>query len=189
MQVGVMKTDHGPHPADKWALATTGKLMQAVFGKDTAETVGQRKLEIELLDILMDHHSRVKANERGKIEEHGMERLFHPLDPREHCPAVVSEIVAEAKKIGNVEIADPDNPGKFKTVDLGAHFGKPEVQGELAKAIGGHFATSMDIERSWHADRNAGHPDAKAYHEARRNHGGALVHDAAHLYRKAPAQG
>lgn len=184
MRVGIMTTNGGPHPADKWALVTAGQIMEGVFGKDTAETIGARKLEIALLDILLDHHGKVQTRERGKISEHGMDRLFHPVDPREHCAAVVAEIVAEAKKIGRVEIADPEKPGQTKTVDLGAHFEKPEVQQVLAGLIGAHFATSMDIERQWHADRNKDHPDARAFREAHTAHGGAHVHAHAHKYRK-----
>jgi hypothetical protein len=187
MQVGVMTTNGGPHPADKWALTTTGQIMQAVFSKPAAETAGARKFEIALLDILAPHHEHVQKHERGKIEEHGITRLSHPIDPREHCAAVVADIAAAALKAGSVVVPDPDRPGETITVDLGAHFAKPEVQAALAGLIGSHFASAMDIERSWHADRNAHHDEAKAYHKARNEHGAALVHAHIHKYRPGHA--
>ncbi len=185
MQVGVMITNGGPHPADKWAVTTAGQILMAVFSQAAAETVGARKLELALLDILLDHHENVQTHERGKLDEHGLDRLAQPVDPHPHCPAVVAAIVAEAKKIGKVQVPDPDKPGELKTIDLGDHFEKPEVQKVLAGLIGAHFATAMDIERSWHADRNAHHPEAKAYREARATHGAAQAHAHIHKYRKA----
>jgi hypothetical protein len=176
MQVGVLITDGGPHSADKWALATTNQIMQAAFSSAAAETAGARKFEIALLDILGPHHDKVQKHERGKIEEHGLDRLGHPIDPREHCAEVVAEITAAARRAGTVE-----------GVDLGAHFSKPDVQAALAGLIGAHFASSMDIERSWHADRNIHHPEAKAYHKARTEHGAAHVDAHIHKYRAAPA--
>jgi hypothetical protein len=177
MQVGILTTDGGPHSADKWALTTTGQILQAVFSTAASETAAARKFEIALLDILAPHHEKVQTHERGKIAEHGMYRLGHPVDPREHCGAVVAEIVAAAHAAGSVTDA------KGEEIDLGAHFDKPEVQAALAGLIGAHFASAMDIERSWHADRNAHHPEAKAYRAARTEHGAAHVH--AHIQRGA----
>jgi len=183
MQVGILKTDGGPHSPDKWALATTGQIMQAVFSTSAGETAAARKFEIALLDILAPHHEKVQLHERGKIEEHGLDRLAHPVEPQLHCDAVVADIAAAALAAGSVTAPDPDKPGEVKTIDLGAHFAKPDVQEALAGLIGAHFASAMDIERSWHADRNAGHPEAKAYRAARTEHGAAHVHAHIHKYR------
>jgi len=175
MQVGIMVTNGGPHPADKWAVTTAGQIIQSVFSSGAADTVGARKFEMALLDLLQPHHENVQTSERGKIERGGMKRLAEPIDPREHCDAVVAEVAAAAKKVGKIKIPDPDTGGE-KEVDLGEHFAKKEVQAVLAGMIGSHFATAMDIERSYHADKNASNPEAKAYREARANHGAANVH-------------
>jgi hypothetical protein len=87
----------------------------------------------------------------------------------------VAEISAAAKNIGKIKVPDADT-GAEKEVNLGEHFAKPEVQVALAGLIGSHFATAMDIERSWHADKNADHPEARAYRAARTAHGAANVH-------------
>lgn len=183
MQVGILITNGGPHTADKWALTTTSQIMQAVFSASAAETAAARKFENALLDILSPHHDKVQKHERGKIEEHGMDRLSHAIDPRPHCDAVVAEIAAAAAKADPVVVPDPDRPGEMKTIDLGAHFAKADVQAALAGLIGAHFASSMDIERSWHADKNAHHPEAKAYRKARTEHGAAHVQAHIHKYR------
>jgi len=194
MQVGILTTNDGLHSADKWALTTTGQIMQAVFSTAAAETIGARKFELELLDILAPHYDKVQKHERGKIEEHGMERLSQPVDPREHCDAVVADIVSAAVKIGVVAVPDLEKPpihaedGKpvyhMKDVDLGEHLGRPEARAALAGMVGAHFASAMDIERSWHADRNADHPEARAYRKARTEHGAAHVHAHIHRYRE-----
>jgi hypothetical protein len=178
MQVGILTTDGGPHSADKWALATTGQILQAVFSTAASETAAARKFEIALLDILAPHHEKVQTHERGKIAEHGMDRLGHPIDPREHCDEVVAAIVAAGHAAGSVVNAEG------VTIDLGAHFDKPDVQAALAGLVGAHFASAMDIERSWHADRNAHHPEAKAYRAARTEHGAAHVHAHIHAHRQ-----
>jgi hypothetical protein len=178
MQVGVMITNGGPHSADKWAATTASQLMDSVFSAEAQQTIGAKTFELELLKILSPHHDKVHKHERDKIEEHGMDRLAHPIDPREHCAEVVSAIAEAAKQIGKMDV--PDGNGGTKTVDLGAHFAQPEVQEKLAGLIGSHFATSMDIERSWHADRNANDPVAQAYRKARLDHGAAHAH--AHIH-------
>lgn len=179
MHVAIMKTNGGPHPAEKWALTTVGEIMQAVFGIRDAETATQRKLEIALLDALERQHGAVQRHERGKIAELGVGRLAQPLDPSEHLGAPIEDMVDATRAVGQVEMADPDNPGKTKMVDVAAHFARPEVQEQLRLLIGRHFATSMDVERSWHADRNPDDPVAKAYRAARRDHGGHRAHEHA----------
>lgn len=189
MQIGIMKTNGGPHPADKWAIVTVSQIMQGVFGISNAETVSQRKLELAMLDAIEKHHHHVQHHERSKIAEHGMDRLTHPLDPTEHLDDPVSELVAATKAIGEVEMADSDNPGNTKMVNVAAHFAKPDVQEQLRLLIGRHFATSMDIERSTHADRHRDHPVAKAYRHARAEHGGHRAHEhAAAAAKEAPAK-
>jgi hypothetical protein len=184
MQVGIMVTNGGPHSADKWAVTTAGQILQSVFSVDAADTVGARKFEMACLDILLPHHEKVQTGERGKLAKDGMKRLATPIDPREYCDVAVQEIAAAAQKIGKIKVPDPDMSGETKEVDLGEHFANPEVQQKLAGLIGAHFATAMDIERSWHADKNADDQEAKAYSAARAAHGGGNVHAHIQNYRK-----
>jgi hypothetical protein len=78
----------------------------------------------------------------------------------------------------------PDEAGGEKEVDLGEHFAKKEVQAALAGLVGSHFATAMDIERSYHADKSADSQEAMAYRAARANHGGGNVHAHISKYQK-----
>lgn len=176
MQVSIMKTSGGPHSAEKWAMTTVGQIMQAVFGIANAETVSQRKLEIAMLDALEHHHGVVQKHERDQIAKDGVNRLAHTLDPSNHVDDPIADLVTATKAVGQVEMADPDNPGQTKKVDVAAHFARADVQEQLKLLIGNHFATSMDIERSFHADRNADHPVAQAYRKARHQHGAHRVH-------------
>lgn len=178
MQIMMMKTNGGPHPAGKWAIVTAGQIMRSVFGVDNAEAASQRKLELAILDVFEKHHDKVQTHERGKITEHGIDRLTHPLEPAEHIDDTLADFMNACKTVGPIEAArladDPDVGSR--TVDVAAHFAKPEVARQIKLIIGGHTSASMGIERSWHADRNADHPVARAYRAARHEHGPHLAH-------------
>ena len=146
--IGVLATDGGPHPADKWAEATASHIVDIashVAGERRAAAV---KLEAAIIDILGGHHTTIQDGERAKIVEHGHDRLGHDLDPEHHLSVddAVTEIVAAAK--GTPWEAD---------------FAKPEMAEHLKALLAQHFRTSMHIERSWHSDRHPDTTHAKAF--------------------------
>ncbi len=150
----ILITDGGPHPAEKWAVITAGAIIdvaESARGKPSA--IEGRKLELKIIDILEGHHAKVQEHERGAIKKHGVARLEHPIDPTEHLDTPFDEIVAAAK--GTM---------------FESYFAKPEVRDSLRNVLGQHFATSMHIERSWHADRNPADPKAVAFMQ--KYHGG-----------------
>lgn len=177
MLVGVMATDGGPHSAEKWAVVTAGQLVQ-IATDDPQKMIEARKLENKIIEILEGHHDAVQKHERGKIAEHGVERLKHPINAHEHdLDTKVAEIVAAAKG------------SQWEAV-----FALPEKQAYIKQVLGSHFATSMDVERSWHADRivadpsHAGHAVAKHYHKLRSEFGADDVHGHVHTFpQSAPA--
>ncbi len=151
MTIGILVTNNGPHPPEKWAEATASHIV------DIADHVaGERrgaaiKLQAAIIDVLETHHATVQTGERAKIDEHGADRLAHPLDPGEHLSldGAVKEIVAAAK--GTPWEAD---------------FAASAMTDHLRTLLGSHFCTSMHIERSWHADRNPDTEQARAFRAA-----------------------
>jgi hypothetical protein len=178
MRVGILKTDNGPHAAEDWAVATADRVLDMVqVDKDSPRVAGleaaKRKFENAIIDILEKGHGAVHTVERAAIASSGADRLSAPLDAAAHVDDPFAAIVAASKG-----------------TPLEAHFAKPEIQSELKVLLAQHFATSMDIERSWHADRllkaDPSDEHAKAYQTARNNHGAGDVHLHIDKYR-APA--
>lgn len=151
MQVGIMKTDGGPHSAEKWAVVTAGQILQVASDSESLQAIEGRRLELKIIDILVDHHTEVQTEERGKLAEHGCGRLGHELDCECHNLDDKVEQIANAAKGTAFE----------------AHFAKPETKAYIRNVLGQHFATSMDIERSYHADANADDPLAQEYRAQR----------------------
>lgn len=136
MRVSVLATNHGPHPADKWAFATA----QHVFPIDPS-VVGDRLLaaqrtQLAIADALVQHHTNVQDAERQHLTEKGDARLAEPLDATDHANAAFEAL----------KVAVSGSP-------WAEHFAKPEVQAAALDTIHQHFRTSQDIERSWHVTR------------------------------------
>jgi hypothetical protein len=115
----------------------------------------------------------VQQHERGQCAEHGVERLSHALQPEaEHIDCALEDVVNAAKG-----------------TPFEAHFASDEVKKIVRHMIGSHFTTSIDIDRSHHADVNHRHDTARAYRDARENHGAQLVNSHIHHYRKGGSDG
>lgn len=171
MQVGIMITNGGPHPSDKWAAMTAAHIVGLIEideGSTSAEAVAARKakprLELDLVDILGAFHANVQKRERAALAAEGEGRLLAPLDPNDgivDTPLEVAEAVAAAAA---------------KT-PFGAHFALPAVKAVVAKIVDDHFGKAIDIERSWFADRQGeGSATVKAYRRARIDFGPRNVH-------------
>jgi hypothetical protein len=157
MTIGILVTNNGPHPADKWAEATASNIVDIAEHLSGEKRGAAIKLQASIIDILEGHHSTIQTGERGKIAEHGHDRLQHELDPAHHLDvdAVTAEIIA----------ASSGTPWE-------ADFAKPETAAHLKELLTKHFKTSMHIERSWHADRNSNTEQTEEFREAH-NIGGA----------------
>jgi hypothetical protein len=176
----IMVTNGGPHPAEKWAEVSAneiGALIQIDPNSPIASFAEEGKTQFvdKLKTALAGTHGEVQAHEREQIKQHGVARLSHLLDPTNHARDGLAAVVAAAQG----------------TMFQG-HFAKPETQEYVLQVLAQHKGTVMDIERSWHADRtlaDAGkgheHDECRAYHQARTDHGGHLVHAHIHRYRKS----
>ncbi len=131
---GVMITDGGPHPADKWAEATASMIVDIadhVAGEKRGAAI---KLQAAVIDVLEKHHTTVQAVERANPG-------VGALDPNKYVSinSVVTEIIG-------VSIGTPWE----------ADFANPEFAVQLSNLLASHLATSMHIERLWHQDRTGG---------------------------------
>jgi len=148
MQVGVMITNGAPHPRAKWAEATASQIV------DIADSVaGERrgaaiKLQAAIIDILEGHHGQIKDGERASLKKHGADCLSFPNDPDYHLS--VAEAVAEIIEVTKVTQWEED-------------FAQPVMAEQLSILLNQHFRSSIDIERSWHCDRNPADPKVQAY--------------------------
>lgn len=145
---GVLITDGGPHPADKWAVATARQITGLIVIEASAPagaSIAKQELEVAVMKILHAAHNAVQSEERAHIAELGDERLSHPLDPGAAVDGATKAILAAAK--GTM---------------FGAHFEKPDVAAVVNAIVGKDFATSMDIERDWHAKGHKINSDGKA---------------------------
>lgn len=161
MLVGILATNGGPHPPQKWAMVTAGQIIQ--FGEDADPKLREmgRKLELRMLDVLERHHDTVQSKERSAIQKHGEDRLSHPLHLSiDHRNRAVAEHV-------DVESITQELIDCAKGTPFEAHFEQPQVRSYIHDLLQNHFATSISIERDWHADRilakEPGHKMALAY--------------------------
>jgi hypothetical protein len=95
-------------------------------------------LEADIMDALISHHEENKDLEKSLLSE-GDERLLHPLHPDAGAvDAAVAEVAACAAKYGEPwASAFSDEGGRAMIYDI----------------VYKHFQTAMDIERSYHVDR------------------------------------
>lgn len=146
MQVGVLTTDGGPHPADKWARMTAWMLSNHLIEVDEkaaskrAQEIREARDELNqrLYKLLKEHHAKVQDGERAKIKELGSKRLAHPLNAAEH--ADVDALVDKVVKAADVH------------PEIRAHFGKDETKDAIRAQLHRDFGSVMDIERDWHAN-------------------------------------
>lgn len=146
MRVGVMTTNGGAHPADKWSAETAGEIMSYVKVDDSIDTPeasvvrrAKPRLELDIADAIEEFHKANILAERAALALHDTERLSHPFElDDEHVSGAIDAVVAVAKKYGApfADAFDSEN---------GRHI--------VGLAVRGHFTTAHDIERGWHADR------------------------------------
>jgi len=138
MQPKIMITNGGPHPAEKWAELSASEIIVIAEGADSDSARAGRRLELKFIDIFEEYHKQVQAAERAHLDADGDGRLESPLDGKEHDPEEVVAACVEAAKGTPFE----------------AHFLREDVQNRIRTVATHHAALSMDVERSWHADRS-----------------------------------
>jgi hypothetical protein len=135
---GILITNGGPHSGAAWAEATATHIL-AIADDIAPEKRGVGiKLMGAIVDILEKHHDEVQAGERLFIANDSS-RLVADGSPSDHTDldAAVAAIIAA----GQATQWAPD-------------FSDPAMPDRIRATLISHFQTSMQIERSWHADRN-----------------------------------
>ena len=145
MNVGVLITNGGPHPADKWAVATA----EMIFPAETASAdnaLAAKRFQLDIAEILEGHHAGVATDEKAKIAANAAHIKSAQDYHGERADKAVADIVA-----------------KSKGTPFEAYFAREEWQAVARPIIGSHFATNADIHRSWHADANPESEPAKTF--------------------------
>jgi hypothetical protein len=145
MQVGILKTDGGPHAPEAWAVATAGMLVVIDDKVQGARLLQAQRLQVAVADALVPHHSNVMDGERGKLTAKGAAHYEVPFGSDADVDAAVASIQTAA---ANTPWAD--------------HFQEPEVITGMKALLHNHFSTVQDVERSWHKYRAAASPVAAA---------------------------
>lgn len=159
---GTMITNGGTHPASKWAEVSADQLIKIAPGAASAAL----RFKASVIEVLTKVYGAAQKGEVLELDADGDGRLGSPLDPGEYADDGLAAVVAAAKG-----------------TPYEAHFAQEEVRAGWRNEISTRVVSIMDIERSWHADRNPT-DTAKAYHLARAEHGGRDAHMLIDRYRE-----
>lgn len=168
MLVGVLATDGGPHPPEKWAAVTASQIIDIASSASGVLLTEARGFQAKIEAILARHHELAQTHERTSLATEGPERLTGEIDTSGHLPDAVDDIVSAANG-----------------TSFAAHFAKPEVRAYLERLLHEHFHHSMHIERLWHADANPDHPAVSVFKDRVTNGLGAFAGDPPTIDEKA----
>jgi len=150
--VGVMITNGGTHPPEKYAAMTAGQIIQIGQNAAGAAAVIGRRMELKILDILEEAHSELQSIEKAAIAQFGSDVLTANIDPSVHVDKPLAAIIETAKN-----------------TPYEAHFALETTRDYLRRLLLQHFGTAMHIERKTFADTIPGDPKAQAYIEKTTN--------------------
>ena len=170
MQVRLMMTDGGPHPPETLAWSTAQRIVDD-FAEAAPEAAYKEVMAFRdnIERIVTSHHRVVQDAERAAIAAAGPDHLLTPIDTDRHVPDAVDDVIAAGReKVG----VTPKWPTLYN------YFARPETKQYLMNVMHMEFHQCMHIERSWHADANPKHPNAKAFHAvASDGHALLTMHD------------
>lgn len=159
MQVGILITNGGPHPADKWAACTAKTICDLIVIDEASaspEAVACRRakprFQLDLADALEAVYQTNQQAEQARATKNTDNASMPAIDPTDgpHLDAAMAAILTAAK------------PTPFAV-----YFGQPEVTDPVRRIVAQHLGNIMHIERSWHADRNPDSKFAKAFRQRR----------------------
>jgi len=152
MQMGVMITDGGPHPAEKWAVMTAQQIFPLSDGLKGDRHIQATKVQLAIMEALEPHHADHQTAEQDALGAAGDDHL-----DTAHNPGPRALLALETVKA--IVLASP-----------WADKVTPEWEDAIGGILASHFATSADIERQWFCHRN---PSEKAKAFLASRHGGA----------------
>ena len=141
----IMVTNGGPHPPEKWALASAEDIFNIDPEMSGARLIEAQKLQVAIAEALVGHHCTVQDNEKSRLQEN-IHYIHSPHDPSEYLDHVMNDVLAVLK----------GSPWQ-------KHFAKKNVREAMREVIANHFMAAQHIERSWHADRNPQCEISQAY--------------------------
>lgn len=147
MRVGVMVTNGGSHPPEKWAEESAKQIVDVIQIEPTypnAEAALQAKnvLRDKIAAALVKHHTAVQDHTKDHLQKHGHD-LAAPLNEIDLTPHVEFALDDAIKTVLETS----------KGTMFEQHFAQPHVVKFVQNTIGSHFATVAQIEHSWHRDR------------------------------------
>ncbi len=152
--IGVLITNGGPHSADQWAEATASHIVSIADHVAGETRTAAIKMQAAIIDILAEAHNHCQCGERDMLARHGTERLHRDLNPNGHLRFTGA---------GDID----ETIDKIVAVSVGTQwetdFADPSMRNHLRMVLEQHLKSNMDIERSWHADRNIDDPHAREF--------------------------
>ena len=141
----VLTTNHGPHPADKWALFAAQDVFDiSKMAPDGEREAAARRVQLAIADALEAHFRRVQEDEKKNLAEYE-DHCSTPHDATGYLDGAVQAVLDAVQ----------GTPWEHQYDD-------PEQRDLLRRAFEGNFVEAQSIERKYHADRT-GNPAAVAY--------------------------
>ncbi len=155
--IGILKTDGGPHPLEKWAEATANEIANLVVvdessTSDAAKAARRAKprFALDLRDAFEELYGKIRDRTASDLKGDSSKILGLP-DYKKLASSLVSATLGAASK---TQFAD--------------HFKRPEVVAHLTKVIEEDVHGIIHERRSWYADVNSANPHVKEWVGAHR---------------------
>jgi len=150
MTVGILITNGGPHPAIKLAEMNADQLIQIELSAAPDLRASGLELRAMFIAILEGFHEQLQLSERSALEEDTSRLLIPTVADQTLIEDTLTQLCAAAQ-----------------ATQFGEHYRKESVREAIRKVLAQYFRISMDIERSWCADRNPNDTNAKTYKQTR----------------------
>jgi hypothetical protein len=149
MRVGIMVTNHGSHPPEKWAAESAQQIADIIVIEPSSPAYdamlqAKSKLTSDLEAALVKDFTDVQDEAKATLAKDGDKALNTPIE--NDLDGAVATVLA----VTDASI-------------FASHYRKPEVQAFIKSTLHSHFTSVKQIERSWHADKNPNTPEAKAF--------------------------
>lgn len=146
MTVGVLTTDFGPHPAEKWAAITAQELLPADAPTARSNMRAHQRLRADFMDVLTKHHGNAQADEQKRLEGVGEAHFDKPHEGPTDFDGLVTEL-----------------RGVAKGTPWEGHLFNPVFVAAIEEVVTNHTHGIRHVERCWHADNNPHIAAGQAY--------------------------
>lgn len=142
MQVDVLVTNGGPHPADKWASLAASKISDLIQVDELSDTDlaaqarrAKPRLAIDLSDTLEPVFVSATQDELARVNAGSVTGRNDPFQPDSYISSAIAAVSAVSA-----------------TTMFSAHFADPTVVSVVSRIIAELILDAMNIERSWAFD-------------------------------------